>query len=45
VAVVPYKFKEIMFPLNDDLIVEIDEENGTLKVDLPEGLIDLYLES
>jgi 16S rRNA processing protein RimM len=45
VAVVSYKFKEIMFPLNDDLIVEIDEENGILKVDLPEGLIDLYLES
>jgi len=45
IAVVPYKFKEIMFPLNDDLIVEIDEENGILKVDLPEGLIDLYLES
>ena len=45
VAVVSYQFKEIMFPLNDDLIVEIDEENGILKVDLPEGLIDLYLES
>ena len=44
VAVVSYQFKEIMFPLNDDLIVEIDEENGILKVDLPEGLIDLYLE-
>ena len=45
VAVVSYQFKEIMFPLNDDLIVEIDEENGILKVDLPEGLIDLYLEA
>jgi 16S rRNA processing protein RimM len=45
VAVVSYKFKEIMFPLNDDLIVEIDEANGILKVDLPEGLVDLYLES
>lgn len=45
VAVVPYQFKEIMFPLNDDLIIEIDEANGILKVDLPEGLIDLYLES
>jgi 16S rRNA processing protein RimM len=45
VAVVSYKFKEIMFPLNDDLILEIDEENGILKVDLPEGLIDLYLEA
>jgi 16S rRNA processing protein RimM len=45
VAVVSYQFKEIMFPLNDDLILEIDEENGILKVDLPEGLIDLYLEA
>jgi len=43
VAVVPYKFIEIMFPLNDDLIVEINEEKGILKVNLPEGLIDLYL--
>lgn len=43
VAVVPYKFKEIMFPLNDDLIMEIDEDKGILKVNLPEGLIDLYL--
>lgn len=42
IAVVPYKFNEVMFPLNDDLILEIDEENGVLKVDLPEGLIDLY---
>jgi 16S rRNA processing protein RimM len=43
VAVVPYKFREILFPLNDDLIVEIDEEAGVLKVDLPDGLIDLYI--
>lgn len=43
IAVVPYKFKEIMFPLNDDLIKEIDEKKGILKVALPEGLIDLYL--
>ncbi len=43
IAVVPYKFNEVMFPLNDDLIVEIDEENSILRVDLPEGLIDLYI--
>ncbi|WP_026897443.1 ribosome maturation factor RimM [Daejeonella oryzae] len=42
VAVVPYKFREVMFPLNDDLIEEIDQENGILKVNLPEGLVDLY---
>lgn len=45
VAVVPYKNKEVLFPLNDDLIVEIDDENGILYVNLPEGLIDLYLEA
>jgi 16S rRNA processing protein RimM len=43
VAVVPYKSVEVMFPLNDDLIVEIDEEGRILKVDLPDGLIDLYV--
>ena len=43
VAAVQYKFKEILFPLNDDLIVEIDDQNNVLIVDLPEGLIDLYL--
>lgn len=43
VAVVSYKFREIMFPLNDDLIVEVDQENGILKVGLPDGLIDVYL--
>lgn len=43
VAVVPYKFREIMFPLNDEFIVEIDEEEGMLYVSLPEGLLDVYL--
>lgn len=43
VAVVPYKFREIMFPLNDDFIREIDEEEGVVYLTLPEGLIDVYL--
>jgi 16S rRNA processing protein RimM len=34
-----------MFPLNDDMIVEIDEEESILRVHLPDGLIDLYLEN
>lgn len=42
VAVVQYGFKELMFPLNDDLILEIDREKGVLKVDLPDGLVELY---
>lgn len=43
VAVVQYKTREIMFPLNDDLITEIDEESGVVHVNLPEGLIDVYM--
>ncbi len=43
VATVSYQNKEVLFPLNDDMIVEIDEDGKTLLVDLPEGLLDLYL--
>ncbi|WP_316810510.1 ribosome maturation factor RimM [Pedobacter heparinus] len=43
VATVLYKGIEIMFPLNEDMIIEIDEEAQTLLVDLPEGLLDIYL--
>jgi 16S rRNA processing protein RimM len=43
VAVVPYKFREIMFPLNDEFIKEIDEDEGIVHLSLPEGLIDVYL--
>ena len=43
VATVLYKEKEILFPLNEDMILEIDEEEKTLLVDLPEGLLDIYL--
>jgi 16S rRNA processing protein RimM len=43
VAVVPYRFREIMFPLNDNTIQSIDEEQSILHVLLPDGLIDIYL--
>ncbi|WP_448636141.1 ribosome maturation factor RimM [Pedobacter panaciterrae] len=43
VATVAYQSKEILFPLNDDMIVEIDEDEGTMLVDLPEGLLDIYI--
>lgn len=45
VATLVYQEKEILFPLNEDMINEIDEEEKTLLVDLPEGLLDLYLNS
>ncbi|MDF3077191.1 MAG: rimM [Sphingobacteriaceae bacterium] len=43
IAVVPYRFNEIMFPLNDEIIKEIDEEKGILHVSLPDGLIEVYV--
>ncbi|SEL62240.1 ribosome maturation factor RimM [Parapedobacter koreensis] len=43
IATISYKGNELMFPLNDELIVSIDTESGRLEVDLPEGLVDVYL--
>ena len=43
VASVLYQEREILFPLSDDLIEEIDQDQNTLYVNLPEGLVDLYL--
>lgn len=42
IATVVYNSQEILFPLNDDFIVEIDEETKELRVNLPEGLLDVY---
>ncbi|WP_134088985.1 ribosome maturation factor RimM [Olivibacter sp. XZL3] len=42
IAVVQHGFKELMFPINDDFIVKIDEERHILHVDLPEGLVAVY---
>jgi len=43
IAVLYFQGKEIMFPLNEDLISDIDMAKRILNVDLPEGLIDVYL--
>lgn len=45
VATVHYKNTDVLFPLNEDFIVEIDDEEKILKLNLPEGLLDIYLES
>jgi len=34
---------EILIPMNDEFIVQVDRDNKTIVVDVPEGLIDLYL--
>lgn len=43
VAAVNYKGNELMFPLNNELIVSIDTDKRRIEVDLPEGLVDVYL--
>ena len=43
IATFVYKDKEVMLPLNDDLIEKIDHENQILHAHLPDGLIELYL--
>jgi len=38
-----FKTKEILFPLNEDFITQINDEKKEIHLDLPEGLLDLYL--
>lgn len=40
-AVVEYREKEILIPLHEDLIENIEQESQTIFVSLPEGLLDL----
>ena len=42
-ATVNYQEKEVLFPLSEDFIEDIDIANRVLKIDLPEGLLDVYL--
>lgn len=39
-----YKGKEVLIPLVDDIILSVDKENQQIQVNLPEGLLELYLE-
>lgn len=36
--------KEILIPITDDIIVNVDRTKETIEVNTPDGLIDLYLE-
>lgn len=44
IATVHYKNCEVLFPLNEEIIKSIDVVKGIVLVDLPEGLLDIYLE-
>jgi 16S rRNA processing protein RimM len=41
---VMYREREVILPLVDDFIVEIDDKKRTILYDAPEGLIDVYFE-
>jgi 16S rRNA processing protein RimM len=38
------KGKEILIPITDDIILEVNRETRTIRTRAPEGLIELYLE-
>lgn len=40
-ALIRYKKREVLIPLNEELILDIDEKKKQVMVDLPEGLLDL----
>ena len=44
IATVHYQNKEVLFPLNEAVIQSIDVVKGIVMVDLPEGLLDIYLD-
>ena len=35
--------KELLIPINDDIITKVDREKKTIHVTTPDGLVDLYL--
>jgi 16S rRNA processing protein RimM len=43
-ATVNYKNCEVLFPLNEEIIKRIDVVKNIVLVDLPEGLLDIYLD-
>lgn len=42
--VVDHHGKEVLIPVNDEIIGAVDHENKLLKVSLPDGLLDVYLD-
>lgn len=41
--IIVFEEKEILIPYSEDIILEIDEDKKIIKINAPEGLIDLYL--
>jgi 16S rRNA processing protein RimM len=36
--------KEVLIPINDEVILNVDRDNAVIKVSLPDGLLELYME-
>ncbi len=43
--VIEHEGHELLIPIHDDFIQDIDDVNKVIKVNLPDGLVDLYLEN
>lgn len=41
---VDHQGKEILIPVSDDLLQSVDHDQHVITMDLPEGLLDIYLE-
>ena len=41
---VEYRGEEVMVPISDGIILEVKTEEGIVRVDLPDGLLDVYLD-
>ena len=39
-----YKEKEVLLPLNEQSLIKMDKKQQVIHVDLPDGLLDLYME-
>jgi 16S rRNA processing protein RimM len=40
---IKYKNKEILVPITDEIIKKVDRNNKQIKIEAPEGLIEIYL--
>ena len=39
---IDYQGKEVLLPINDETIAKVDKKKEVIKVNLPEGLLDIY---
>ncbi|MEN7548642.1 ribosome maturation factor RimM [Rapidithrix thailandica] len=39
-----YKGKEVLIPIQDDIVKKVDKQQKVIETALPEGLLDLYME-